>query len=94
MGNKPWWEPQLAGDATHIKQLRDDYPEHADMDDEELLDYFEVGDQKYSTTWDHLGDAYAEYEQLADAYFKMKSTLEKSGRTEDDYWQGDEDGTE
>jgi len=93
MSNKPWWEPQLV-DADYVKQLRKDYPEYADMDDEELKEHFEVGDQKYATTWDHIGDAYAEFEPLADAYFKMKAILEKSGRTEDNHWQGDEDDTE
>ena len=29
-----------------------------------------------------------------DAYFMMKIITEKSERIEEDYWQGDEDGTE
>lgn len=40
------------------------------MTNEELHDYYNHG-KKYSTTWDHVGDAYAEYEKLADAYLAL-----------------------
>ena len=68
MNKDQWWFPVLI-DEDHIAQLRQDYPEHAGKTDEELIDYFD-NHQKYSTTWDHVGDAYEEYEPLADSYLE------------------------
>lgn len=72
MAKKAWWEPQLA-DATYIAQLRADYPEKCEgMSDEWVLNHYAEG-RKYAVTWDHLWDAYDQFEKLADAYFKLKA---------------------
>lgn len=67
---KQWWEPVLC-DAKWVEEIRKDYPEKSDMDDDELKDYFN-DDRKYQITWDHVGDAYEQYEKLADAYLILK----------------------
>lgn len=72
---KEWWEPNLCN-KQHFERLRSDYPEHANKNDDELHDYFDDR-KKYSVTWDHVGDAYDEYEKLADAYVKLKAQLAK-----------------
>lgn len=73
---KEWWYPEKVDDK-YIARLRADYPERAHLSNEELLEYFEVNDNKYAVTWDHLGDAYPEYEELADAYFEVVAQLEE-----------------
>lgn len=73
---KPWWFPVLA-DAAWCDRIRKDYPEDTDgMDDEEIREEYAHG-WKYADTWDHLGDAREEYEQLADAYLAL---LESTGK--------------
>jgi len=73
--DKPWWFPEKV-DAAHCAQLREDYPDKAEgMDDEELIEYFDNG-QKYSTTWDHIGDAYEQYEPLVDAFLGLLAASE------------------
>lgn len=67
--DKPWWFPKIC-DKTYFDRLREDYPDNAHMTDDELSDYYNNG-RKYSITWDHVGDAYAEYEKLADAYLLL-----------------------
>lgn len=69
--NKEWWEPTLTDDAW-CERIRKDYPENADLTDSELRDYY-ADDQKYATTWDHVGDAYSQFEALADAYLALKN---------------------
>jgi len=72
MSEPEWWEPVLA-DAAYIARLRKDYPEKCDgMSDEWVLDYYAEG-RKYPVTWDHVGDAYEQYEKLADAYLALKA---------------------
>jgi len=66
---KEWWFPVLC-DEEHFARLREDYPENAHITDEELHDHYDHG-KKYSTAWDHVGDAYVEYEELADAYLAL-----------------------
>lgn len=74
---KSWWFPVLA-DAAWCARLRTDYPEATEgMDDEALRDEYAHG-WKYADTWDHLGDARAEYEKLADAYLAL---LAKTGES-------------
>ena len=67
----PSWFPQLA-DADWAQRMRNDYPEH-NMDNlstEEVR--YEMNDGcKYQILWDHVGDAYKDYEQLADAYLAL-----------------------
>ena len=77
MAKKPWWEPVLA-DAAYAARLRADYPETCEgKSDEWVLDHYADG-RKYAVTWDHVGDAYEQFEELADAYFELKSQVGKS----------------
>lgn len=73
MTEKPYWFPALC-DAEYIARLRVDYPEHAEKSDEELHDYFNHG-LKYQNLWDHVGDAYGDYEPLADSYLEILTAL-------------------
>lgn len=68
---EPYWYPERTDDAW-LARIREDYPERSDWDDESLREYFADG-QKYATTWDHIGDAYNDYEPLADAFLNLKS---------------------
>ena len=74
-----WW-PELA-DADYFARMRKDYPEHSHLSDEELGEYFEVRG-KYADTWDHAGDAYNDYEPLADDWFKLRAVLARIGEME------------
>ena len=69
--SKPWWWPTLTDDAW-LARIRKDYPEHAHWDDDTLREHFADG-RKYAVTWDHVGDAYAEYEELADAFLATEA---------------------
>ena len=63
--NKPWWFPKLL-DKAWFKQIRKDYPEHANESNEILIDYFNYG-CKYK-----IEDCCDEqFELLADAYIKL-----------------------
>lgn len=76
MSDKPWWWPVLAN-AAYFARLREDYPEHTDEDDDWLHQHYGEG-RKYPVTWDHVGDAYAEYEELVDAFFTQEQQLTKA----------------
>lgn len=68
--DEPWWFPVLTDDAW-IARIRSDYPESTDgMCDDEIRRKYANG-RKYATLWDHTGDAYADYEKLADAYLEL-----------------------
>lgn len=70
MDSKPWWWPELADDEWRDR-LRKDYPEKAGWSDERLDDYFNENGCKYVDTWDHLGDARAHHDKLADAFLNL-----------------------
>ena len=75
MDKKPYWFPEVC-DKAYCKRLREDYPEKASgMTDEELIAHYADGN-KYATTWDHVGDAYQDYEPLADSFLAMKAALD------------------
>lgn len=74
--DKPSWYPVLC-DAAYCEQLRVEYPETAEYSDEELIDFYDDGN-KYSTTWDHLGDAIQHYEPLCDSYLKLEAQLKRA----------------
>jgi hypothetical protein len=85
MTKKEWWEPELA-DGAYIARLRQDYPEKCeDKSDEWLLEYYNEG-RKYVVLWDHIGEAYAQFERLADAYFKLKSQVNAVADDQADAW--------
>lgn len=75
--DKPWWWPQEIGPEWYA-QLRDDYDDKADWSDEQLLDYFGGGWDQFADTWDHLGDARAEYEKLARAFLSLVAETDKT----------------
>ena len=62
---KPWWWPELT-DHAYCERLRADYDDKSDWSDDELREHFDSG-RKYAHLWDHVGDAYEEYEKVADA---------------------------
>lgn len=72
-----WWEPELADD-DYVARLRADYPEKCDgMSDEWVRDHFNPTGGKYIVTWDHVGDAYQQFEALADAYLALRAQSEE-----------------
>ena len=75
---KPYWWPQEINEE-YINQIRLDYPEKAHMSDDELSEYFDEGKLpgQFATTWDHVGDAYCEYEKLAKAFLYLVSLTGK-----------------
>lgn len=81
--SKPWWWPTIINDA-HLARLRKNYPEKSCLNDEALLEYFDEGKNlgQFSTTWDHVGDAYAEYEELARAFLRL---VDESGKAPEDF---------
>ena len=77
MGSKkPWWWPEPVTPEWRAR-IRTDYPEAANMDDDTLDNSYAEGWQ-YSDTWDHLGDARAEYQELADAFLALVAETGKS----------------
>lgn len=73
MSEKPYWYPVLC-DKEYFDRLREDYPENAHMSDEELHEYYNDG-LKYQILWDHIGDAYEDYEPLADEFLRLKAMI-------------------
>jgi len=71
--DKPWWYPELT-DEKWIARIREDYPDDADCDDETLRENYADG-RKYATLWDHTGEAYEQFEKLADAYLERCSEV-------------------
>lgn len=67
--DNPWWFPELADDK-YVANLRENYDYDADLNDEELKEKYCEG-RKYAVLWDHVGEAYAQFEELADAYFEL-----------------------
>ena len=70
----PWWFP-VACDESYFARLREDYPEDASMSDEELHEHYNEG-QKYQNLWDHTGDAYDQFEKLADDWINLRTVVE------------------
>lgn len=70
----PWWMPKLV-DHEFCERLRNDYPEDAHLGDEDIAERYEYTLGEYATTWDNLGDAYDQFQRLADAYFNLKQQL-------------------
>jgi hypothetical protein len=67
---RPYWFPKLT-DAAWIARMRADYPKGTKgMDDDRVRDTYAEG-CKYADTWNNLGDARHDYEQLADAYLDL-----------------------
>lgn len=75
--NKPWWFPRVC-DEAYCNELRKDTGDYH-LTDEELIDEYNEG-AKYSKTWDHTGDAYEQFEPLADDYLKLRDAAWKAAR--------------
>jgi hypothetical protein len=84
---KPYWFPILCN-KEYFEQLRKDYPENAEWSDEELHEYYN-NSLKYQTLWDHIGDAYEDFEPLADMYLKMRDAI-KGALAIKDLWLPDQ----
>lgn len=75
MSDKPWWYP-VRCDADWCKQTREYMPDETrGMSDEELVEEYNEG-AKYQMLWDHVWDAYEQFEPLADAYLELKHRME------------------
>lgn len=82
---KPWWYP-VKCDADYCNQLREDMQDAVyGMSDEELVEEFNDG-LKYQRLWDHIGDAYEQFEPLAEAYLELESRIEFL-EEEIDHWK-------
>lgn len=84
MSEQPWWYPKVTG-SEWAQEMREENAIPADMDDKVIRDEYADG-CKYVTLWDHTGDAYDDYEPLADAFLKATcriTALETEVRT----WQ-------
>lgn len=78
---KPWWWPDEINDEWFAR-IRKDYPDDtADMSKDEIEEKY-GGGWKYSDTWDHLGDARGDWQQLADAFLKL---VEETGKKPSDF---------
>ncbi len=73
MTEREWWHP-VPTDEKWLAEIRAEYPDTGGTSAEGLRDYY-AGGLKYSTTWDHVGDAYDQYEKLADDWLEAKATL-------------------
>ena len=69
MSDKPWWFPRPT-DAAWCAYIRSEYDDAADLSDDEIRNKYAEG-QEYATTWDHCGDAYEQFKELADAYLAL-----------------------
>lgn len=76
---KPWWLPTETN-TEWIDRIRKDYPDSAGPLSDEAVRAIYAEGRKYAVTWDHFGDAYDEYEQLADAYLTLLNNIDDCGR--------------
>ena len=75
---RPWWFP-VRTDAAWCEHVRKDLPEDTEgLSDEAIRDLYADG-RKYDAMRDHLGDAYGEYKELADAYLNLLAWTEARG---------------
>jgi len=70
---REWWWPQETDSAWCRETRNEGYKdEDKDADDEEIREEYADG-QKYWTGWDHVGDAYEQFEPLADDWRRLKA---------------------
>lgn len=76
MNKQEWWYPSITN-AAWCQETRDERHKKEDQsaDDEEIRDEYADG-QKYWTGWDHCGDAYAQFEPLADSWLEQQARIE------------------
>ena len=70
MSEQPWWFP-VETDAAWVERVRQDYPEQTAGKDDHWVRVKYADGAKYQVLWDHLGDAYEQFEALADAYIDL-----------------------
>ena len=71
--DQEWWEP-VPISQDWIDEIRRDYDE-PHLSDEEVVEEYNPLSEKFSLTWDNLGDAAEAYEHLATAYLDLKTQL-------------------
>lgn len=76
MCEKPYWHP-LQRQQEFINEMKIDYPEDAHLSDDEIMKKHEEFGRKYSVCWDHIGDAWNDYEPLADAFIELEEKYNK-----------------
>ena len=76
---RPYWLAEIT-DEKWCARVRREYEDAAGMDDEKIREEYANGN-KFAVLWDHLGDAYEDYESLAEAYLKL---LAECGKTVED----------
>ena len=67
------WHPELT-DKAWCKEVRNqgyDDEDHG-LDDDEIREKY-AGGRRYATTWDHIGDAYDEWEPMCDDWLRLKA---------------------
>ena len=79
--DEPWWWPVPVTPEWRLR-IRADYPEDTAGMCDQTLDYTYTDGDRYADTWDHLGDARAEYQELADAFLKL---VAECGKSPDDF---------
>lgn len=71
MNEKQWWWPVETNDDW-VNGIKADYPEDTDgMCENDIRDEY-ANNLKYQITWDHIGDAYEQFEKLADDWHRLK----------------------
>ncbi len=76
VSKRPHWFP-VRTDAKWLARIRAEYSEDTEgLSDDAIRDKYADG-WKYADTWDHLGDARASYEPLADDYITLLERLEE-----------------
>lgn len=68
MDKKPWWWPEHT-DAAWCDRIRREYDEA--LSDDDIRDKY-AGSRKYAVLWDHVGDAYDQFEKLADHFLSKE----------------------
>jgi|GEM_PF-6581190 len=88
---KEFWYPKLV-DADYVQGLREDYPEEIedDWDDDVVRDQFDCT-SKYAQLWDNIGDAYDDFEPLADAFLELEKENDKLLKTIERYREAMQD---
>lgn len=72
---KPWWYPKPVNAET-VQRLRNDYPDETEeMDDDAVLENYELAGCRYQWLWDHTGDAAEQADNLADEIFRLRKVL-------------------
>ena len=84
MNERKWWWPEKT-DEVWAQRIRDDYGITEAIDDDLIREDYADG-RKYAITWDHVGDAYSEYEKLADSHAVLVKALEEIAKNSSGLW--------